>query len=111
MMHATHKRRFERVDLPSSAPVFAEEQEVRLGRVRVLGQGGMLVETDKELPSGSPHQLTIVDESEDIRCEVVGVALYRANGGIGFEFKSLDVDAAVQIGVILGKYYMENKPE
>jgi PilZ domain len=99
------KRKFERVALPGSAPVFAEEEGRRLGRVNSLGRGGMMVETTRNFVGQSPHRMLIIDEGEDIRCEVVAVALYRHGDGVGFEFPSLEIDAAVEIGVILGRYY------
>lgn len=104
-------RQFERVNLPDGAPVYAEEDGEHLGRVRVLGRGGMMVETSREFVEGSPHRLAIVDDSEKLRFSVVGVALYHRNGGVGFEFRSLEIDAAVEIGVILGKYYAESHGE
>jgi hypothetical protein len=85
--------------------VFAEEDGRRLGRVTSLGQGGMMVETTRNFVGQSPHRLMIIDEDEDIRCEVVCVALYRHDSTVGFQFPRLDVEAAVQIGVMLGRYY------
>jgi hypothetical protein len=99
------KRKFERIALPQNAPVFAEEDGRRLGRVTSLGQGGMMVETTRNFVGQSPHHFVIVDEAEDIRCEVVCVALYRHDSTVGFQFPMLDVEAAVQIGVMLGRYY------
>ena len=99
------KRKFERINLPDDAPVYAEEEERRLGRVTSLGRGGMMVETTRNFMGQSPHRMVIVDEGEDIRCEVVAVALYRHEANVGFQFPSLDVDAAIAIGVILGRYY------
>jgi hypothetical protein len=99
------KRKFERVVLPKDAPVFVEEDGRRLGRVTSLGQGGMMVETTRNFVGQSPHRLTLVDENEGIRREVVAVALYRKDENVGFQFPSLDVDAAVEIGVMLGRYY------
>lgn len=99
------KRKFERINLPAGAPVFAEEEGRRLGRVSSLGRGGMMVETTRNFMGQSPHRMVIFDEAEDIRCEVVAVALYRHEGNVGFQFPSLDVESAIAIGVILGRYY------
>lgn len=104
---AAFKRRFERVALPPNAEVFAEEDGRRLGRVTSLGQGGMLVETTRNFMFQSPHRIVLVEEHEGIHREIVAVALYRNDGSVGFEFPSLDVDAAVEIGVILGRYYQK----
>ena len=105
------KRRFERVQLPKSASVFAEEEGSRLGPVRALGRGGMLVETCSKFVEGSPHRLTLVEDSERIHCDVIAVQRYATERGIGYEFCSLDIDSAVEIGVILGKYYAEANEE
>jgi hypothetical protein len=104
---AGFKRRFERVVLPQTAEVFAEEDGRRLGRVISLGQGGMMVETTRNFMFQSPHRIVLVEENEGIHREIVAVALYRHDGSVGFEFPSLDVDAAVEIGVILGRYYQK----
>ena len=109
MANTPIKRRFERVVLPHNAPVFAEEDGRRLGRVTSLGQGGMMVETTRNFVGQSPHRLVIVDEDEDIRCEVVCVALYRRDSTVGFQFPRLEVEAAVQIGVMLGRYYSDKE--
>jgi hypothetical protein len=46
-----------------------------------------------------------VDDTEGIKRPVPAVARYNTPQGIGFEFESLEPDAAVEIGVIIGKYY------
>lgn len=100
------RRQFERIQLPKSAKVFAETNEgKRLGAISILGRGGMLVTTSEDYVAGSLHELFLVDESEGIRREVRAVARYRTQEGMGFEFDQLDPDAAVEIGVIIGKYY------
>ncbi len=100
------RRKFERIMLPKAAKVFAETSEgKRFGQVTILGRGGMLVVTAEEFVAGSKHALFLVDDSEGIRREVHAVARYRAPEGPGFEFEQLDPDAAVEIGVIIGKYY------
>lgn len=104
---AALKRRFERIVLPDSSQVFAEEDGRRLGRVTSLGQGGMMLQTTRNFMFQSPHRITLIDEAEGIHREVVAVALYRKDDSVGFEFPSLDIDAAVEIGVILGRYYQK----
>jgi hypothetical protein len=100
------RRKFERINLPSSAQVFAEKSNgERLGEVVVLGRGGMLVNTDKNFPPDTKLTLHLVDNSEGIRREVQAVTRYKLPEGMGFEFEQLDPDAAVEIGVIIGKYY------
>lgn len=100
------RRRFERVNMPDFAKVYAtDERNVRLGSVKVLGRGGMLVKTDKPLAPGSHQTLYLVDDSEGIRRELLAVVRYNSDEGTGLEFESLEPDAAVEVGVIIGKYY------
>ncbi|HWR35524.1 MAG TPA: PilZ domain-containing protein [Clostridia bacterium] len=105
-MSEVDRRKFERVTLPESAKVFAEDERGNsLGPVRILGRGGMLVDTRAALASGSHGAFYIVDDSEAIRREVHAVVRYVVSDGIGLEFEDLDPDAAVEIGVIIGKHY------
>ena len=104
------RRRFERVTLPASARVFAEEPKGKaVGQVRVLGRGGMLVRTDTPFTPATSHTLFLVDQSEGIRREMRTTALYQSEDGVAFEFDQLDPDAAVEVGVIIGKYYSANR--
>jgi hypothetical protein len=100
------RRRYERVKLPDNAKVFAQDSAgKRLGPVRIIGEGGLLIETKHPFADGSPHQVVIVEQAEGIHREVTVVTRYTCPEGVGFEFRSLDVDAAVEIGVLIGKYY------
>ncbi len=100
------RRRFERVNMPDSAKVYVtDEQNLRLGAVKVLGRGGMLIKTDKPLTPGSQRSLYLVDDSEGIRRELVATVRYNSEEGTGLEFENLEPDAAVEVGVIIGKYY------
>jgi hypothetical protein len=105
-MNMDDRRKFERITLPESTKVFAHDAHgERLGRIRVIGRGGLLVETRQALQPGSRHELVLVDDTEGIKRPVPAVARYISPQGVGFEFESLEPDAAVEIGVIIGKYY------
>ncbi|ABF42447.1 type IV pilus assembly PilZ [Candidatus Koribacter versatilis Ellin345] len=105
-MNMDDRRKFERIALPDSTKVFAhDKQGERLGRVRVIGRGGLLIETRQAFDPGSHHELVLVDDTEGIKRPVPAVARYITPQGIGFEFETLEPDAAVEIGVIIGKYY------
>jgi hypothetical protein len=100
------RRRFERVNMPDAAKVYiTDEQNARIGSVKVLGRGGMLVKTEKPLSTGSHRALYLVDDSEGIRRELHAVVRYNSDEGTGLEFENLEPDAAVEVGVIIGKYY------
>lgn len=104
-MSMDDRRRFERVTLPEWAKVYVNDSKGRrLGPVRVLARGGMLVETGA-MEDLSHHTLMLVDESEGIAREVKAVVRSSHDTGVGFEFDGLDADAAVEVGVMIGKYY------
>ncbi|HXZ26819.1 MAG TPA: PilZ domain-containing protein [Terriglobales bacterium] len=99
------KRKYERVNLPEAANIYAaEEKGPRLGRIRVLGLGGLLVETQRKFAKGEKATLAIVDVSEGIHRKVKVRALYVLPAGVGFEFEKLDEQSAVEMGVIIGKH-------
>ncbi len=104
--HMDERRKFERVNLPASANIYAEDAEGRrVGRLRILGRGGFLLDTRLSFTIGNIHVLTIVAEAQGIRRPVQAVVRYSMEPGIGFEFVKLEPDAAVEIGVLLGRYY------
>ena len=99
------RRRFERVKIPESAKVQAcAPGGQALGPVRVLGKGGLMVGMPAMAP-GERRALVIVDDSEGIRRSVRAVSRYNMSEGVAFEFEELEAEAAVEIGVIIGKYY------
>ena len=99
------KRKYERVNLPEAAKIYAtEEKGARLGAVRVLGLGGVLVDTKRAFAKGEKATLAIVDDSEGIHRKLKVRALYTLPIGVGFEFEKLDERSAVEIGVIIGKH-------
>ncbi len=102
------RRKFERVNLPTSAEVFVHSDDGRrVGRVVVLARGGMLVDTTDTPAPGTHVHYNVVDDSEGIRTPVQAVVRYVNDEGVGYEFENLDPGAAVEIGVILGKYYAD----
>jgi hypothetical protein len=104
------RRKFERVQIPESAKVYAEDSTgKRLGAVVMIGRGGMLLMVPQGLLAGTRQTMYVVDESEGIRREVPVVVRYSMPDGVGCEFETLEPDAAVEIGVIIGKYYSAGK--
>ena len=99
------KRKYERVNLPEAAKVYAtEEKGARLGPVRVLGLGGVLVDTKRKFNKGEKTTLAVVDDSEGINRKLRVHAIYTLPNGVGFEFEKLDEQSAVEMGVIIGKH-------
>ena len=101
-----NRRKYERVKLPESAGVYAtDDLGKRMGPVRELGLGGMLVDTQVTCHEGDMLSLVLVDESEGIHRHVKTISCYKAPGGVGFHFHTLEPQAAVEVGVILGKHH------
>ncbi len=99
------RRRFERMRLSETAQILViSEEGRRLGTVRALGAAGMIVETREFFAEGSPHHLLLVDEAENIRLEVTAVTRQLTPEGVNFDFRALSVEAAVEIGFLVGKY-------
>jgi len=100
------RRRFERLAIPSEADVkvYTESGEL-VGHMTVLGRGGMSVKTKAKFKLGDTHFLVIHDTSEGIRRTVKSIVRDTTVPLVGLEFNELDPDAAVEIGVIIGKYY------
>ncbi len=100
-----NRRKYERARIPESAGIYAtDDRGKRIGTVRELGLGGMLVDTTVGCHEGDMLSLILVDESEDIRRHVKTVSCYQAPGGVGFHFHTLEPQAAVEVGVIIGKH-------
>lgn len=99
------RRRYERILLPLAADLYAADARGnRLGRVQVLGRGGCFVVTGQRFDPGSELELMLVDDMDVMRRDVRAVARSVMGNGVGFEFRGLPPDVAVEIGVILGRY-------
>jgi c-di-GMP-binding flagellar brake protein YcgR len=100
------RRKYERVQIPRSAGIYAtDDVGKRLGAVRELGLGGMLVETKVSCHEGDMLSLVLVDESENIRRHVKTVSCYETPEGVGFHFHTLEPQAAIEVGIIIGKHH------
>ncbi|MGI9104131.1 MAG: PilZ domain-containing protein [Terriglobales bacterium] len=101
------RRQFDRVQIPASARVHAEDAEGnRLGRIVMLGRGGCQVQTSRRFPPDVTMPLVIVAELDGIRRHVSAIHRFTLpNGEAGFEFQGIEPEAAVEIGVLVGKYF------
>ena len=110
-MHNVEKRKYERVSLPQQSSAYIEDGNgKRLGPLRVIGQGGLFCECNpKTYRAGEVVLLRIVDPSEGIERNLSCEVRYTEDKGIGFAFEDLGPDSAVEIGVIIGKYYSAQK--
>jgi PilZ domain-containing protein len=102
----SNRRKFERVDVTFTAQVYVgDEKGKRVGVLRQIGRGGMMIEPEKEFKDGKKYKLLIVDRSENIKLLLKTICRYGDMRRAGFEFEGLDVDSAVEIGILIGKYY------
>ena len=104
------RRRFERVNVPDSARLHVlDAAGKKLGKLKMLGRGGMLFTCDTPFPSGSKQVFHICDDIEGIVRPVNTVVRYFSKEGVGCEFERLDTDAAVDLGVWIGRLYSTQK--
>jgi hypothetical protein len=104
------KRRFERIDIGPSARILVMDEGARVGELRQLARGGFSMKTEKSYEKDTKtHVFTIVEPGEDIRVDVKARLRFLERGHAGFEFVDLDPDAAVDVGIIIGKYYEHGK--
>ncbi len=103
---AAERRRFERVDIAFKAQVRVCDTKGRvLGTLRQIGRGGIMLEPERDFKKDKKYKLVISDESEKIRFQVNAVVRYASARHVGFEFQDLDAEAAVDVGILIGKYY------
>jgi len=105
------KRRFERIDIrPEAQIVVLDKKDRRVGVLRQLARGGFAMEPDKSYSRDNKvHEFTIHEPEEDIRVEIHARVRFAEPELIGFEFVDLTPDSAVEVGVIIGKYYEHSK--
>jgi hypothetical protein len=100
------RRRFERLAIPVEAGVTVSMADGKIaGVMTILGRGGMRIDTKIIFKNGDLHELVIHDASEGIKRTVKATVRDVTPAGAGFQFEELNPDAAVEIGVIIGKYY------
>ncbi|HEY6351546.1 MAG TPA: PilZ domain-containing protein [Candidatus Angelobacter sp.] len=106
----TERRRFERVDIARNSQVLVlEAKGKKVGVLRQIGRGGFMMEPEKTYSKDDKaHKLTIHEPGEELSIEVKARVLYSDHQFVGFEFVDLDPDAAVEVGIIIGKFYEAN---
>jgi hypothetical protein len=103
---SSNRRRFERVEIDFQTGVFVtDKKHKRIGLLRQLGRGGMMVEPERNFKVGKKEEIFIVDVSENLKVHLHATVRYSDARRVGFEFENLDANAAVDIGIIIGKYY------
>lgn len=107
----TKWRKFERVDISFDAGVeVLDSKGKKIGMLRQLGRGGFMMEPEKSYSKdGKTHKFVLYEPQEDIRATVNARVLYSDTRCVGLEFVDLDPDNAVELGIIIGKYYEAGK--
>ena len=101
------RRRFERISVEPHAHLYVNDSKgERIGGVRQIGRGGVLVATERAFEVNKNYRFTLIDEKEGIQCPLHAALRYVDKGHAGFEFQDLDADSAVKIGILIGKYYV-----
>lgn len=105
------RRRFERIEITPQAQILVlDSSDKKVGELRQLARGGFSMKTEKTYAKdGKTHQFTIHEPGEGIRVPVKGKVRFAERGHTGFEFVDLGPDAAVDVGIIIGKYYEPGK--
>ncbi|HWZ44904.1 MAG TPA: PilZ domain-containing protein [Candidatus Saccharimonadales bacterium] len=102
-----NRRKFERVNVPRDAQVQVMDPHGHpMGVLRQVGRGGFMMEPKSTFTNdGKAHRLTIYDRHEDIRVKFDAKILYVEPGMAGFQFVGLDANNAVELGILIGKFY------
>jgi PilZ domain len=102
------KRKYERVPIPLSANITVKDfigNEV--GLICELSRGGMQIQLkDTPLCPGETYALTIDDPIDGVTLNVGVQVRHTDFMRVGCQFLHLDEDSAIQIGTIIGRYYV-----
>ena len=100
-------RKFERVDITVDTGIdVLDAKGKKVGVLLQLGRGGFMMEPEKSYSKdGKTHKFIIYEPHEEIRATVSARVAYSDPTRVGFEFVDLDADNAVELGIIIGKYY------
>jgi hypothetical protein len=106
------RRKFERVDIAHQAQVIVMDAKgKKTGVLRQLARGGFMMEPEKSYNDDNKiYGFTIHEPMEDVHVRVNARLRFSDHQYAGFEFIDLDPDAAVAIGMIIGKYYEPTIP-
>ncbi len=104
---STERRKFERIDIAFSKQVLVfDGKGKKVGTLRQLGRGGFMMQPEKLYPRDSKvHVFVIHEQEEEIQVRINAKVRYSDPRTTGFEFVDLDAESAVEVGIIIGKYY------
>lgn len=96
-----NRRRFPRVKIPAGTHVRCWGNDFR-GLVRVLGEGGMFVDTIHPASNGAEVDI-VIDSGEPIRARCI-TRDNEAGQGMGVEFVSLNQEDRTRIRELIAKF-------
>ncbi len=96
------KRNFSRVDFKVSALLQSEGVAIK-GDVKDVSLHGLYLETDQQLPIGTPVEITIyLSHADDpVVINVSGNVARQMPGGIGCSFDKMDVDSFAHLRSVI----------
>lgn len=96
------RRSFSRVDFRVSALLQADGVAIK-GEVTDISLHGLFMETEEEIPAGTPVEITIylTSASEPIVINVKGTVARLMPGGIGCTFEKMDVESFAHLRSII----------
>jgi hypothetical protein len=96
------KRNFSRVDFKVSALLQSEGVAIK-GEVKDVSLHGLYLETDQQLPIGSPVEITIYlsAATDPIVIVVSGTVARIMSGGLGCSFDKMDVDSFAHLRSVI----------
>jgi len=96
------RRNFSRVDFKVSALLQSEGVALK-GEVKDVSLHGLYLETDQQLPVGTPVELTIYLSTalEPVVINVSGTVARLMPGGIGCAFDKIDVDSFAHLRSVI----------
>jgi len=96
------KRSFSRVGFRVTALLQSDEVVLK-GEVKDVSLHGLYLETDRQLPMGTPVEITIylTDTSDPVVINVSGSVARNMEDGIGCVFEKIDVDSFAHLRSVL----------
>jgi hypothetical protein len=100
------RRKFERVSVAYDSRVLVlDNKGTAVGVLRQIARGGFMMEPDREYKVGKRYKFTIREVADDLKIEVNATVCYGDSRFVGCEFVDLTPEAAVDVGILIGKYY------
>ncbi len=101
MIQKENRRRFPRVTVPPDAQLRCFGDSFR-GRVRILGEGGMFIDTIHATPDGTEQDVVIeAGESIQVRCVT---RVHEPGWGMGVEFVAMHEADRARIRELIARF-------